>query len=298
MKTIKITITSLLVIISTLSFSQIYVKNNGLVGIGTTNPIYKLHVAGNGYFRTGDNLIRIMTDNPGTEIGTSTDEIDFWYSNTGHNRLYAERLYTLSDSTSKSNISPLNDALSIIMQLKSYSYVIDGDDSELISYGLLSQEVENILPTIVDTSKGLKLIDYNAFIPFLIESVKAQQAQIEELTSIVVMQEEEILQLKSITVLNGGSQDLNQSELPMLFDCSPNPFNDKTIIRYYISESSDLQSKIVICDLQGKEIKSVSLQSKGESQIEINKSDLYFGMFIYTLVIDYKIIDSKRMIVN
>ena len=298
MKTTKIAITLLLVIISTLSFSQIYVKNNGLVGIGTTNPIYKLHVVGNGYFRTGNNLIRILTDNPGTEIGTSTDEIEFWYSNTGHNRLYAENFYTQSDSSSKSNIEPLSEALPIIMQLKSYSYTIDGNDSELISYGLISQEVEEILPTIVDTSKGLKLLNYTALIPFLIESVKEQQAQIEDLLDIVTIQEEEILQLKSNSILYGENQQLNKSEVPRLFDCSPNPFNDKTIIKYYIPGTTRVQSKIIICDLQGKEIKSVSLQTNGESQIEINKTDLYSGMFIYTLVVDSKIIDSKRMIVN
>lgn len=298
MKTIKIIITSLLVIISTLSFSQIYVKNNGLVGIGTTNPIYKLHVVGTGYFRTGNNLIRILTDNPGTEIGASTDEIHFWYSNTGHNRLYAESFYTQSDSSSKSNIEPLNEALPILMQLKSYSYILDGDERGLTSYGLLSQEVEEILPTIVDTSKGIKLLNYTALIPFLIESVKEQQVQIEELTSMVAIQEEEILQLKSNTILSGDNQAFNKSEVPILFDCSPNPFNDKTIIKCIIPESTREQSKIIICDLQGKQLKSVSLQTNCENQIEIDKTDLYSGIFIYTLVVGNKIIDSKRMIVN
>jgi hypothetical protein len=45
-------------------------------------------------------------------------------------------------------------------------------------------------------------------------------------------------------------------------------------------------------------LKSVSLQTNGENQIEIGKTDLYPGMFIYTLVVGNKIIDSKRMIVN
>ncbi len=63
-------------------------------------------MAGNGYFRTGNNVIRILTDNPGTEIGTSTDKIDFWYSNTGYNRLYAENFYTQSDSAISQILNP------------------------------------------------------------------------------------------------------------------------------------------------------------------------------------------------
>ncbi|MDD2635102.1 MAG: T9SS type A sorting domain-containing protein [Bacteroidales bacterium] len=68
----------------------------------------------------------------------------------------------------------------------------------------------------------------------------------------------------------------------------------------WISNTNELveQSKIIICDLQGKQLKSVSLQTNGENQIEIDKTDLYSGIFIYNLVVGNKIIDSKRMIVN
>lgn len=50
--------------------------------------------------------------------------------------------------------------------------------------------------------------------------------------------------------------------------------------------------------MQGVEIKSYSLSQKGKSSLTIHGNELKPGMYMYTLIVDGKIIDSKRMILT
>ena len=47
---------------------------------------------------------------------------------------------------------------------------------------VIAQEVEEVLPEVVsEDNEGYKSVDYSKLTPLLIEAIKAQQAQIEEL---------------------------------------------------------------------------------------------------------------------
>jgi len=51
-------------------------------------------------------------------------------------------------------------------------------------YGLIAQEVEHVIPELVGTNaSGFKSVAYGNLIPLLIEALKAQQAEIDELKS-------------------------------------------------------------------------------------------------------------------
>ena len=138
-------------------------------------------------------------------------------------------------------------------------------------------------------------------IPILTKAINDHQKQIETLQKIVYSQENEILKLKSS--VNEKSQTLNQDEnnifedIPRLFNNIPNPFNSETVIKFYIPKTST-SAMLIITDLQGKEVKSFNIQAKGNDLVKINSSELYDGMFIYTLLVDDKIIDTKKMILR
>ena len=51
--------------------------------------------------------------------------------------------------------------------------------------GVVAQNVETVLPELVDENEGLKSVNYNGLISVLIEAVKEQQKQIDELKSII-----------------------------------------------------------------------------------------------------------------
>ncbi len=300
MKSVRLIISAFFsIIISATSFSQIYVKNNGNVGIGTNNPMRKLHVNGQFYVTGNGNTLRILPDNPGTEIGTTTDKIDFWSSYTGHNKLYAQKYYKTSDSTLKTNIRPLQNSLNTIMKLNTYSYFMKEDkENPIKEYGFLSQEVEKILPEITSRSKEVLMIDYDQIIPILVNAMKEQQKEIDILQKIVHLQETEIIKLKSneknITYVPDNNK-MNR-ETALLYNNIPNPVNSETTIKYYIPKLTT--AKIIISDLQGKAIKSYQINNPGYGNIKVAYSELHRGIFIYTLIVDNKIIDTKKMLVD
>jgi len=289
------------------SYAQLKVTPAGYVGIATNTPLTNLHVNGRIYLTGNNNTLRIMPNNPGCEIGATTDHINFWTSTTSFNNLHAQDFITESDSISKANITPLNNGLSVINQLKTYSYNMKNDSvnySERTSYGLLAQEVENILPALVHTSKGIKMLSYDGFIPFLILAIQEQQAQIETLQAIAFAQEKEIVSLNETIVnccgtYNPKSTNVNEinSLNASLFQNVPNPFTETTLIKYVIPEPFESAS-IIIHNLNGVEIKSFTVTESGVGNITISGSELNPGMYLYTLIVGNEIIDTKRMILT
>ena len=86
-----------------------------------------------------------------------------------------------SDVRLKSNIRPIQNALSIVSSLNGRLYTKDDKDNQI---GLIAQEVEEVLPQMVHTADdemGTKSVNYQNMVAILIESVKEQQKQIEDL---------------------------------------------------------------------------------------------------------------------
>ena len=55
-----------------------------------------------------------------------------------------------------------------------------------LQVGLIAQEVEKVLPQVVQTGMdGYKAIDYAKVVPLLVEGIKEQQNQIDELRKLV-----------------------------------------------------------------------------------------------------------------
>jgi hypothetical protein len=89
-----------------------------------------------------------------------------------------------SDKSLKTNIQPLSetDILDKIKQLKGVSFNWKSNDKADI--GLIAQDVETVFPQLVSTdSKGIKSVEYGNLVAVLIEGMKEQQKQIDELKS-------------------------------------------------------------------------------------------------------------------
>lgn len=97
----------------------------------------------------------------------------------------------VSDIRLKKNIQPINDMLNVIMELQPKTYQMKADNSHNnISYGLIAQDVEKVLPELItvyngddgDGIKDLRMLSYTELIPILIKAMQEQQAIIEDLT--------------------------------------------------------------------------------------------------------------------
>ena len=84
-----------------------------------------------------------------------------------------------SDRTKKQNIKSLENSLEVVQTLRGVEF--EWKENGQKSIGFLAQEVEEILPEIVHGEEGEKSVEYGNLTAILIEAVKAQQAQIEDL---------------------------------------------------------------------------------------------------------------------
>jgi hypothetical protein len=90
-------------------------------------------------------------------------------------------LNSTSDERLKDNIKPITNALSDVTQLEGVSF--DWKDTGTRGHGFIAQQVEPILPDVVQTDEetGIKSINYVGMIGHLVEAIKELKAEIEEL---------------------------------------------------------------------------------------------------------------------
>jgi hypothetical protein len=87
---------------------------------------------------------------------------------------------SLSDQTKKKDIKVIQNAVETIKQIEGVSFVWIENDKK--SYGVIAQQLENILPNVVNTDvNGIKTVNYNSLTAFFIEAIKEQQNQIDDL---------------------------------------------------------------------------------------------------------------------
>ena len=229
---------------------------------------------------------------------------------------------TASDSVFKTNIQNLNSSLNKVMNLRGVKYnrkyfvntPIDTNITSLsghsentfeqklepLEYGLIAQEVEKIVPeAVVTLHDSTKAINYTSLIPILIEAIKEQQVQIEELKEKldICCSLNKSLKTKSLKTGTKTTLDSNKYSTCLLYQNYPNPFNSKTTISYVLDKNIN-NAQLLIFNMQGTLIKSYKNLRVGNGEIVISSGELNAGMYIYSLIVDGVIIDTKNMILT
>jgi hypothetical protein len=83
-----------------------------------------------------------------------------------------------SDLDLKTNVNTINNSLELVNSLRGVSF--DWKNNGKKSYGVIAQELEEILPDLV-TTKENKSVNYNGLVGVLIQAVKELSAEVEEL---------------------------------------------------------------------------------------------------------------------
>lgn len=232
-----------------------------------------------------------------------------------------------SDIQFKTNINPIQSASTIISQMQPKSFYFDTLANNAMSfstakqYGLIAQDVEQVLPELVknvtrptqyDTSGNVtyqelnfKTVNYNAFIALLIKSQQEQQSTIDSMRTMMT---------QMATILNSCCQntnirtqtnanntntvidvELSDKDIIVLNQNVPNPFAEQTTIAYNVPEKSGF-AQIIFNDMKGQIIKVVDIKAKGKGQLNVFANDLSTGMYTYSLYVDGKLIDTKKMV--
>lgn len=253
-----------------LDCSQIY-DDGASVGISTTGGFG--YTSGTGVFTAGS-------------PGSQTVRLDV-------NGLTRSTTFAAtSDATFKTSITTLSNSLEKVNKLRSVSYNWNStkypekgfDNNRHI--GFLAQELLEVIPDVVIKDENNHYaVEYNAIIPVLTQAIQEQQKQIEELKAQVQKQG----QAAGVADKAENSGYLAQNV--------PNPFSVATLIRYELPKDAQ-KAAIGIYDMNGKELRLFQLSAETNGSITIQGNDLKPGMYLYSLIVDGKYFDSKKMVLT
>ena len=231
--------------------------------------------------------------------------------------LSAQSIVNLSDYRVKKNIRSLsNSSLDNIMSMNVVEYNYDADvlmpadDSDTSSvatrslqlskeksliaaekhYGLIAQELQQLYPDLVKESQdGYLTINYIEIIPLLIRSVQELNAKIEQYEQGDAPIQKAQSRTTDVTGIDAVVTALYQNE--------PNPFTESTIIRVDVAEGVTT-ANLYIYNMNGEQITEYPITERGTTSVTIDGGSLSAGMYLYALIVDGQVIDTKRMILT
>ena len=159
-----------------------------------------------------------------------------------------------------------------------------------IQYGLDAEQLKAVYPELVyEDQNGNVSINYVEMVPLLVQSIKELKAELAELKG--------TSSKKAKVQPTAIEETASEIDVVRMDQNKPNPFSESTVIALNIPEKTQTAS-IFIYDMSGKQMQSRPVTERGETNIIVYASDLSAGMYIYTLVIDGKVIATRRMIVT
>ena len=201
-----------------------------------------------------------------------------------------------SDVRLKDRIEPIRDASKIISRLHGRTYYLksavgaNAADAMRRNYGFVAQEVEKVLPDLVwnaGDSLGLLSVNYDGVIPFLVEAFKEQQGRVDDLEAVI-----NDLRMK----LDARSAEVSKHSRPALSQNRPNPFGNNTEILYNLP--SDFKTAVLeVFDMRGVRKLNFKLKEQ-QGKVTISAAELGFGVYVYSLLVDEMVLDSKTMVVS
>jgi trimeric autotransporter adhesin len=85
------------------------------------------------------------------------------------------------------------------------------------------------------------------------------------------------------------------SNAAIIYQNAPNPFGDGTMVKYFIPENT-INAQIVFYDEFGNQLNTFSISTTGAGQLNIASTNLAPGTYSYSLIINGKVVDTKKMI--
>jgi hypothetical protein len=256
-------------------------------------------------------------------VGLRATGASFTYAAEFLGKVYASNGFVTSDGNLKENILEIENAISIIGKLKPYHYEFKKEIKyqflhlpEGKHYGLIAQDVEEVLPNLVSTANHeelkdedvlgkqkrqfitIKAVNYVELIPIMVKAMQEQSAENKSLKEQLADQQIQITELRQMILdLKNGNSRAITSIGAFLEQNSPNPVNRSTLIRYSIPEHTS-NAHLSVTNVKGQLIKTVTISNKGLGQLNLDTSTLASGIYTYTLYVDGQFADSKQLIVT
>ncbi len=225
-------------------------------------------------------------------------------------------------------VNDLDGSMDLLMKLQPKTYEFKTEEFPNMTlrdgqqYGFIAQEIEQVFPTLVKESLQpaekldeevigedieFKAVDYISLIPVMVagmqeqhEVIEAQNAELEYLHAELQAIKEELAASAGNNAegrIGAGTDVLANDDVAVLYQNDPNPFMDRTVIRYSLPETTQTATMLLF-DLQGTQIAKYPLEINPEGKLTLDAGAMKPGMYIYAMIADGKQIDSKRMILT
>ena len=188
-------------------------------------------------------------------------------------------LYMLQDNRLIENISAVNSSkartteLANVMNMNVIKYSNKNSSLKDNHYGLSAQELQKLFPElVVEGQDGYLCIMYMEMVPVLIRTIQELKQEIDDV-------------VKS-----------KYSTGNYLYNSCTSSYQDATNVYYSLADNAR-NASICLFDMAGKLLRDMPVSS-GSGRISINGSELGEGMYLYSLVIDGREVDTKRMIIT
>jgi trimeric autotransporter adhesin len=237
---------------------------------------------------------------------------------------------TLSDGRFKQDLKEDVSGLGFINKLRPVSYTVDtqklntflGKEEQEVTKiaaavrakgvsrrqtGFVAQEVEKVVKEANYVFNGVEApknegdhysIRYAEFVVPLTKAVQELSAMVEAQKEAIEKQQQQINTLlankseeKAIDNVIDGQGGIQ------LFQNYPNPFTLDTKIEMELPVSVS-EAKVLVYNLEGKEVKSLPISRRGKATVRLMGGELEAGIYIYTLIADGKVVNTRRMILT
>jgi len=241
--------------------------------------------------------------------------------------VYADRYLSTSDRKFKTGITPLQNSLDQLMKLKPATYQFKTTDYSRMNLpggkqiGLIADEVKQVFPELVQEAvqpaeygkdkkevlhpaEKFESVNYIGLIPVLIGSIQDQQKTIDDLKAEMKAENQELksrlskieqmLAANNVQQISASATTLSTARLEQN---SPNPFNQNTVIKYYLPQNTGSAS-INITDVNGRVIKTIPVTTQGNGELTLQGEQLTAGVYQYSLIANGKLLDTKKMVLT
>jgi hypothetical protein len=166
--------------------------------VGTAADSISINSVAGGLTFTAGGAVNVATNsNTGAvNIGTLGNRTITMGVNSGTSKIVLDAVDVIatngftasSDIRLKENFESIPNALELVSQLNGlyYTWKKDAGADKPRKLGFIAQEIEKVIPELVKTdSEGMKSVDYIGVVPVLVEALKNQQKQIDELKALL-----------------------------------------------------------------------------------------------------------------
>ncbi len=237
---------------------------------------------------------------------------------------YAGSLFNVSDKRLKHRIQSFDYGLEHVLKLNpiyySYKKGVNNQDTHV---GLIAQELQKVSPNLVDRfelersssliSNENKKEEYlsineSAIKYMLINAIKDQQFEIENQHQQLEEQRKMIEELQEVlssefqptsiieTQIDVALANSAKKMTPFISQNIPNPTEDIAKIKYYVPENYRA-AMVRFYNLNGQILKEVPIREHGNGQINLELEQMISGSYMYSLIVDGQLIDTKTMII-